>query len=217
MNNSSNIFLSNTNNEITQNWLLELLPKLLINNDKERVESEKQLEQYYFNPSLYKNLIELGLYNTTISDNERMQVFIILRKIIKDNLLINKTNTTPLKMKTISEENGLKVEDHSNNSNSSDIKKLLVASKEDKYIVEYFELENDEFAKKNFDSRKETYDNTNVIKSKITNSGSNFDTYALTANKRYIYLSRIDNTVLLLLADEKDKDDAKDLVKKYGY
>ncbi len=105
MNNSSNIFLSNTNNEITQNWLLELLPKLLINNDKERVESEKQLEQYYFNPSLYKNLIELGLYNTTISDNERMQVFIILRKIIKDNLLINKTNTTPLKMKTISEEN----------------------------------------------------------------------------------------------------------------
>jgi hypothetical protein len=57
MNNSSNIYLSNENNEISneisQNWLLELLPKLLNNNDKVRIEIEKQFEQYYLNSSKY--------------------------------------------------------------------------------------------------------------------------------------------------------------------
>ena len=110
MNISSNIYLSNENNEITQNWLLELLPQLLNNNDKVRIEIEKKFEQYYFNSSLYKNLIELGLYNENISDNERMQVFILLRKLLKDNLLVNKANTTPLKMKTVFEENAEKIE-----------------------------------------------------------------------------------------------------------
>ena len=38
MNNSSNISLSNTN-ELTQNWLLELMPKLLIDKDKERIKA----------------------------------------------------------------------------------------------------------------------------------------------------------------------------------
>ena len=104
MNNSSNISLSNTN-ELTQNWLLELMPKLLIDKDKERIKAEKVLEQYYFNSSLYKNLIEIGLYNTNISDNEKMQAFIILRKLLKDNILVNQVNTTPLKMKTLSQEN----------------------------------------------------------------------------------------------------------------
>ena len=114
MNNSSNLSFSNSN-EMEQNWLLELIPKLLSNKEKERIETEKILEQYYYMPSLYKNLIEIGLYNTNISDNERMYIFIILKKLLKDKLLINTTNTTPIKIKALSEENKEKIETIINN------------------------------------------------------------------------------------------------------
>ena len=90
MNNNSNIFASNST-EIKCSWIIELLPRLLSNKDKERIQAEKILEQFYYEPSLYNNLIELGLGNSNISENERMQVFIILRKLLKDKLLENKT------------------------------------------------------------------------------------------------------------------------------
>ena len=103
MNNTLNLSFSNSN-EMGQNCLLDLIPKLLINKEKERLDTEKILEQYYYMPSLYKNLIEIGFYNTNISDNERMYIFIILKKLLKDKLLISTTNTTPVKIKAISEE-----------------------------------------------------------------------------------------------------------------
>ena len=97
-------------NEITENWIIEIMPKLLSNKDKERLEAEKTLEQNYYEPSLYKNLIEMGLYKINISENDRLQIFIVLKKLLKDNLLMNKTSTTPLKMKSCFEENIEKVE-----------------------------------------------------------------------------------------------------------
>ena len=109
MNNNSNFSFSNSN-DISPTWLIELLPKLLNNKDNIRHEAEKILEDYYYDPSLYKNLIEIGLYNQNISDNERMQVLILLRKLLKDKLLENKTNTTPLKMKSLFGENTEKIE-----------------------------------------------------------------------------------------------------------
>ena len=109
MNKNSNLLSSNSK-EIKSSWLIELLPKLLSNNDKERIQAEKILEQFYYEPSLYNNLIVLGLYNQNITENERMQAFILLRKLLKDKLLENKTNTTPLKMKNIYEENLEKIE-----------------------------------------------------------------------------------------------------------
>ena len=100
----------NVPKEITPEWILELLPKLLNNKNKERKEAEKILEQYIYEPSLYQNLIEIGLYNKEISENEKLQIFILLRKLIKDNLLYDKLSSTPFKMKTAYEENINKIE-----------------------------------------------------------------------------------------------------------
>ena len=102
--------LNNSSNEITSNWIFELLPKLLKTENEERKKAEKILEQYVYEPSLYQNLIEIGLYNKTISENEKLQIFILLRKLIKDNLLFNKLASTPLKMKTAYDENLDKIE-----------------------------------------------------------------------------------------------------------
>ena len=102
--------IENVPKEITPEWILELLPKLLNNKNKERKEAEKILEQYIYEPSLYQNLIEIGLYNKEISENEKLQIFILLRKLIKDNLLYDKLSSTPFKMKTAYEENINKIE-----------------------------------------------------------------------------------------------------------
>ena len=96
--------------EITPNLIFELLPKLLNNEKEERTKAEKIIEQNVYNPLLYQNLIEIGLYNDTISDNEKLQIFILLRKLIKDNLLYSKLSSTPLKMKTAFDENSDKIE-----------------------------------------------------------------------------------------------------------
>ena len=102
--------LSNSSKEITSNWIFELLPKLLKTENDERKKAEKILDQYIYEPSLYQNLIEIGLYNKSISENEKLQIFILLRKLIKDNLLFNKLASTPLKMKTAFDENANKIE-----------------------------------------------------------------------------------------------------------
>ena len=96
--------------EITSNWIFEILPKLINNENNERKKAEKILEQYIYEPTLYQNLIEIGLYNKSITDNEKLQIFILLRKLIKDNLLYNKLALTPLKMKTAFDENSDKIE-----------------------------------------------------------------------------------------------------------
>ena len=96
--------------DITSNLIFELLPKLLNNEKTERERAEKIINQNVYNPLLYKELIEIGLYNDTISENERSQIFILLRKLIKDNLLYNKLASTPLKMKTAFDENLDKIE-----------------------------------------------------------------------------------------------------------
>ena len=101
---------NDTPKEITSNWIFELLPKLLKTENEERKKAEKILDQYIYEPSLYQNLIEIGLYNKTISENEKLQIFILLRKLIKDNLLFNKLASTPLKMKTAFDENANKIE-----------------------------------------------------------------------------------------------------------
>ena len=68
--------LNNSSKEIKSNFISELLPKLLKTENEEK-KSRKTLEQYTYEPSLYQNLIEIGLYNKSISENEKFQIFIL--------------------------------------------------------------------------------------------------------------------------------------------
>ena len=49
MSHSTNMTTSDQN-EITENWIIEIMPKLLSNKDKERLEAEKTLEKNYYEP-----------------------------------------------------------------------------------------------------------------------------------------------------------------------
>ena len=48
-------------------------------------------------------------------------------------------------------------------------------------------------------------------------SMKNYDTYSLTNNGEYSYLSRVDNTFLYVNVKQEFKDKVKDFVDKLGY
>ena len=81
--------INESSNKEKINWILDIIPNLLINENNERQKSEKILEDHKYDISLYKNLIENGLYNLNISDNIKLQIFILLKKLIKDNIISN--------------------------------------------------------------------------------------------------------------------------------
>ena len=81
--------INESSNKANINWILDIIPNLLINDNNTRQKSEKILEDHKYDISLYKNLIENGLYNLNISDNIKLQIFILLKKLIKDNIISN--------------------------------------------------------------------------------------------------------------------------------
>ena len=107
---------NDSNTEITPQFVIEFIPKLLLSNNNERSLAEKQLEQYYYEPKFYQNLIEIGLYNTTINNDLKLHMFIILRKLLKEYIFINNKTATPFKLrKSFEEESNIKRETIINN------------------------------------------------------------------------------------------------------
>ena len=118
--------------------------------------------------------------------------------------------------KSILTESGFNVTQETNNI-SIDIKELYVGTKEDGYLIEYYQYENEDFAKKAYESKKETYKNNNIKKTQIESEAGNYSRYALTSDGRYYFIGRVDNTIVLVLSSEKDKKDAEGVIKKLGY
>ena len=97
------------------------------------------------------------------------------------------------------------------------IKKAYIAQNTD-YQIEFYELSNEENAISMYNTNKSKFESqkSNVYSHATTNM-KNYSTYALTANGKYKYISRIDNTMIYLDVDEEYKDPIKNLMKEIGY
>ena len=101
---------------------------------------------------------------------------------------------------------------------SPDITEIYVANKGDDNIVEYMVFTNDDFAKKFFDNRKETYKNIAGKRTEVETNFSKYSKYAITLkNDRFNYIARIDNTILMALTSGENKKEAEEIIKKLGY
>ena len=97
------------------------------------------------------------------------------------------------------------------------VTKVYVAQKTN-YQIEFYEISTEENAismynynKSKFDEQKKgAYTSTNV-------DLKNYSIYSLTVNGKYKYISRIDNTVIYIDADEVYKNDIKNTIKELGY
>ena len=68
-----------------------------------------------------------------------------------------------------------------------------------------------------FESNKENFEKVSGASASTSTSIGNFNSYQKTGNGKYMYLCRVDKTLLYANVDEKYKDEFRDFVDKLGY
>lgn len=99
------------------------------------------------------------------------------------------------------------------------IEEAYVALESNKnYQIEFYELENDSYAKSFYDNNKQIFEATQTNSSLYTNVDLiDSNKYTLTTDTEYKVLSRIDETVIYVNADKKYKNEIFNILKKLGY
>ena len=103
-------------------------------------------------------------------------------------------------------------------SNEPSIIKATLALNSKGYQIEFYELSSDSAAKDMFITNKTNFQSLNS--SKYTESEANvgnYNTYSLSTESEYMYLSRVDKTFLYLKVDISNKDEVKEFIDKLGY
>ena len=98
------------------------------------------------------------------------------------------------------------------------VEQATIAKCENNWQIEFYVLEDNSYAKGMFENNKKIFEDLKVSMSTeaSTNLG-NSSTYSLTSNGYYMYLSKIENTLLYVKVKDTYKDNVKELVKELGY
>ena len=98
------------------------------------------------------------------------------------------------------------------------VKSGTVATSNKEWQVELYILEDEAGAKNMYNINKNIF-NEEKKDSKTYSEVNmkNYDTYTLKANKKYKYLSRIDNTLIYCNVESKYEKSAKEFIKELGY
>ncbi|MBR6690350.1 MAG: hypothetical protein IKL65_03360 [Bacilli bacterium] len=94
----------------------------------------------------------------------------------------------------------------------------LAIDPNNKYQIEFYELEEDEYAKSFYQTNKEKFEQTKTNISIETNIDlSDNNRYTLTTGDEYKVISRIEDTVIYLNVNKKYKEEVNIILKKLGY
>lgn len=196
---------------------------------KNQFQNNQQLnyQQSLNNNQQFNNLNSNHLQNTAKSNTKKVLtiigviVFIIVIVFfrISSNLYKEKTPVSANEFSSTMETDGYTVTDITSQLSQyeSYVTKAYVAQKTN-YQIEFYEMSTEENAitlynynKSKFENQKTgTYTSTNV-------DLKNYSIYSLTVNGKYKYISRIDNTIIYIDADEVYKNDIKNTIKELGY
>lgn len=126
----------------------------------------------------------------------------------------NKVAISENEFLSIMVDNGFMVEDMEKDES---IEKALIAYNDD-FAIEFHVYEYWDFAKRHFEYLYKDYnlrkkDNYSQNESSI----SNYESYELTSGGEYMYIRRIENTLLCVCADERYKEEIENIVDKLGY
>jgi len=130
---------------------------------------------------------------------------------------INKEKITKEVFNSVTESYNLNVIDRTEEYND-DILISYVYSSNDEYFIEYYELNNEENAIKLYDQNVYEMENSKGANySESFLNGNNCQSYAVTANGKYTYISRVENTIVFSEVKKEYKDKIKEIVKDLGY
>jgi len=131
-----------------------------------------------------------------------------------------KTALTTDKFKTTLEGKKFELTDtYKQHEDEGNFKEATLAKSESGYEIEFVVLDNEDRAKNVFGVKKKEYEDLrgNVASSQVETNIGNYNSYAVTSNGLYMYVIRVDSTVLYLKAEDKYKNEIKDLIKELGY
>ena len=98
------------------------------------------------------------------------------------------------------------------------INEATVVSNASNWKVEFYILKDKNSAVSVYEYNKEDFIKSKGNGSKETSESiGNYSNYSLTTNGNYMYLSKIDNTLIYVVADEKYTEDIKSFVQELGY
>lgn len=98
------------------------------------------------------------------------------------------------------------------------VENAVTANKLGAWVVEFYTLKNDSNAKYMFNYNKEKASSEKANNSKeVSSSSGNFSTYSLTNNGYYIYICKVDNTLLYTKVNEQYKDEVNKFIQELGY
>lgn len=130
-----------------------------------------------------------------------------------------KNSITASEFKNMSENIGYTVYDVTNQYSQYDyFDSATIAKSSSEYQVEFYVLTDDSSANGMFNTNKTKFENYKEGSSLSSSASvSNYSTYSLTSGGYYMYLSRIDNTLLYLRVEDEYKNQVKNFVDKLGY
>lgn len=98
------------------------------------------------------------------------------------------------------------------------IKEATVAKSEEGFQIEFYVLDNKENAMNMFETNQKDFESNKQDNSLETSTAvGNYQKYSLLSNGYYMYICRIDNTLIYARVNETYKNTVKDLIKDLGY
>ncbi|MBP5470776.1 MAG: hypothetical protein J6Z11_16215 [Candidatus Riflebacteria bacterium] len=98
------------------------------------------------------------------------------------------------------------------------VKNATVAKSSQDFQIEFYVLEDEGSAGKMFYTNKAKFENSKSGASmQASSSNTNYSTYSLTSNNKYMYLCRVDNTLLSLNIPSDYKDNVNKFIEEFEY
>lgn len=130
----------------------------------------------------------------------------------------NKTAIDTNTFKTICEGEDLIVQDVSSQYSDYEYISVGTVASSGPWQIEFYELSNEEFAHQMFESNKLDFERfEGSASSEKSVSVKNHEMYSLTSGGKFMYISRIDNTMVFVNTDKEYKEDINKILDKLGY
>ena len=131
---------------------------------------------------------------------------------------MNKKAITTSEFKTKMKDKGFTIVDVLEQFSEYQYVKEATVAKNDDYQLEFYVLSDDERANYMFNTNKQIFQNSKGSSSFETkNKMGNYENYSLTSVGYYMYVSRVNNTLIYLKVNESKKDAVIEIIKDLGY
>ncbi len=147
-------------------------------------------------------------------------VIIAIVGVIFVNLNKEKNSITASSFKNSMEQKGYVVTNANSQFSEYDyVKQVYVASSNEyNYKIEFYELSDDSYATYFYNNNKSIFESSKGSASAETSVAlNNYSKYTLSSNGKYMVVSRIDNTVIYVDADDNYKENVKTILDELGY